>query len=582
MRQYETTDTPVRRFTSAVATTQEAQSVAIAPPRALAPVLSERFVLGWQHAAVCAFFAVLFLYVSYIPLYHSETWRHVAMGRWILDHQSLPTAATVLPLASGMTFVSTSWLSEVFFAVVERFGGSAALANVLAVCQLASLLLLANVFYGRSRQKRVTLLGVALVAAMWWGQLGILRPQVLATVCLCGLLAVLVRTVGNPNHDASEPPVVQPWMWIVVPAITALWANLDGSFVGGVLLLLSWAAGTAIDEAWTRRSVVEAMKNKRVRRAAYLSEAAILATLINPLGVDLWAHALRFENNPLWLASGGFRPLSLASGIGLSFGLFWATATVLFRHSRLPVRSSDVLILAVVSIAAAENELLIWWFAPLAVFVVTPHAADVLRRFSTSATRQTRARSADAPESKISGESSERPLRFTFTLACGLMVWLSFALSPVSTPVLGGTPRPIHKLHNPQTPLTVSQYLRESPPDRMVWAPQDWGDWLVWDGPADLKVFANSAAAILPRQVRYDYSQISGGESTWSGLLDQYDVGVLVIDKQRHSKLMRAALRHGQNWRIALEDDQALVLTRNPETVPWDTAPQQTELARSR
>ena len=86
----------------------------------------------------------------------------------------------------------------------------------------------------------------------------------------------------------------------------------------------------------------------------------------------------------------------------------------------------------------------------------------------------------------------------------------------------------------------------------MVWAPQDWGDWLVWDGPADLKVFANSAAAILPRQVRYDYSQISGGESTWSGLLDQYDVGVLVIDKQRQPRLMRAALRNGQNWRIAL------------------------------
>jgi hypothetical protein len=274
----------------------------------------------------------------------------------------------------------------------------------------------------------------------------------------------------------------------------------------------------------------------------------------------------------------------LTSGIGISFSLFWVLTMVLFRHSSVPIRARDTLILSVASIAVMGNGLLIWWFAPLALFVIVPHAADLLGQKSSSPANhpsQTNdVRSRESAPSSLE-QSPARPFQFIFTLACGLMVWLSFALSPVSTPVLGGTPRPMEKLHNRQTPFAVSQYLRQTPPDKLVWAPLHWGDWLVWDGPAGLQVFANSAASILPRQVRFDYTQIAGGEGTWAGLLDQYDVGVLVIDKQRQGRLMRSALQNGQKWRIALEDEHALVLARTPEATPWPTTPEQSQLALS-
>jgi hypothetical protein len=258
--------------------------------------------------------------------------------------------------------------------------------------------------------------------------------------------------------------------------------------------------------------------------------------------------------------------LYLASFSGIGFAAFWVAVLFALRFSRTRIHATDVLLLGLASLAVICNALLIWWFAPLALLVLLPYLAEMASRYwgERASERATHVAAADG----AGGEAQEaRPLRFAFTLVCLLIVWTAFAFSPASTPLFGRKPREAARLHNAQTPLGVATYLREHPPQKLVWAPQYWGDWLLWDGPAGMQVFANSDARILPQQVLYDYGRIWQGEGGWTEVLDRYDVGTLVIDKQAQPLLRRSVQRSRASWRVEYEDDQALLLRRTGEQV---------------
>ena len=99
----------------------------------LSPVLTGRFALRWQHCVVCAFFACVYLVVAYLPLSPAVTWRHLQIGDWILSRRMLPNIDPFLPLADGMPWVTTSWLSEVLLSGIYRIGGAQGLSSCLAL-----------------------------------------------------------------------------------------------------------------------------------------------------------------------------------------------------------------------------------------------------------------------------------------------------------------------------------------------------------------------------------------------------------------------------------------------------------------
>ena len=154
------------------------------------------------------------------------------------------------------------------------------------------------------------------------------------------------------------------------------------------------------------------------------------------------------------------------------------------------------------------------------------------------------------------------PGAFAFTLLSGLVVWAAFALSPLSAPVLGGKTRSATQLHNRNTPLAVARFLQGSPPRGLVWAPEDWGDWLAWDGPSGLQVVANSNLSVLPQRVWYDIAQVARAEGNWTRTLDRYGVELLIVDKERQPRLAEAALGQSGDWTVQFEDAAAIVLKR--------------------
>ena len=86
---------------------------------------------------------VLFLFFSFRPLWHTDLWGHLAYGRTLVTTRALPITEPLMPLASGVPFVDTAWLSQVVgYAMFDRLGfTSMSFLYAAAITSMAVLLL---------------------------------------------------------------------------------------------------------------------------------------------------------------------------------------------------------------------------------------------------------------------------------------------------------------------------------------------------------------------------------------------------------------------------------------------------------
>jgi hypothetical protein len=199
---------------------------------------------------------------------------------------------------------------------------------------------------------------------------------------------------------------------------------------------------------------------------------------------------------------------------------------------------------------------MVTWYAPVVMLVLMPHLTDVWRRVADALPSWQSAEAAEDEEQPLTTAS------FRYTLLTALVVWLCFAFSPISSPVLGGRPRTKDHLYSRGTPLGVSEYLRENPPRGQIANPQWWGDWLVWDGPKDLEVLmTTNAVHLAPNRVWKDYLAIARGNAGMDRRLDRYRINTIVIDKELQAPVV-PVVRKLVGWEVVYEDDRGLISQR--------------------
>lgn len=528
-------------------------------PQPLQPVLGTRLAFGWWQLIACVWFSLFFVYLSYIPLFHSDIWGHVLHGIWILDHRALPTEDPHMPLSAGMRVVDTAWLSQVILGWFTRVGGESALSSVFAVTVLASYLLQTRAFYLFSRSLALSLAGMGFSFFVGFSRHAIIRPEIFGMLCLSLLLWMIVRLEpwASRTRTWRESPLASPrrcppWLWLAIPLLFAFWANAHGSFAVGLLVLACHAAGRVLEVAWSTRSLRAVCSDRQARQWILLTELAVGATLLNPYGLDLLAATAKFGSNPNLRDVLEWFPLRLIDMEGIQFAISVLVLIVLLRHSRQRVRAADVLILMVFAGLMAPTVRMIGWYAPLLTFVLMPHLTDLWQRLPWPTVGQEVAVEATPA-------TTRRP-QFTLTLVALLAVWCAFALSPISRPVLGGKPRQREQILSRDTPLGVAAYLREHRPEGLVFAPQWWGDWLLWDV-GELSVFMTTNVHLVPAAVWGDYLRVARGRAGWEDSLDRYRVKTLVVHKKLQENLTQLVRRSPQ-WRIVFEDDQGIVAER--------------------
>ena len=115
--------------------------------------------------------------------------------------------------------------------------------------------------------------------------------------------------------------------------------------------------------------------------------------------------------------------------------------------------------------------------------------------------------------------------------------------------------------------------LREAPPglalalrdvaglsDRAV-VPQPWASWLEWAAPG-VPVMVDSRVEVVPASAWVNYTTIVGGGPASLATLRGVSASVVVVDPATQAALELALRTPGSGWRLAYEDADGIVFTR--------------------
>lgn len=193
-----------------------------------------------------------------------DSYWHLAVGRWIIEHRTVPTTDPLSHTMQGAHWIAFEWLSQLLYTWVHTLGGWWGVA-ILAAAAIATAFGLLTFFLLRSLPVLPTLVLVAAAFVLASPHM-LARPHVLALPLLVLWVGTLVSAV-----DRNRPP---PFMLL---PLMVLWANLHASFVLGLLLIGPLALEATINST-------KAARNKVAQQWITFGIFALAAACITPYG----------------------------------------------------------------------------------------------------------------------------------------------------------------------------------------------------------------------------------------------------------------------------------------------------------
>lgn len=307
-----------------------------------------------QLAAVGLLFVALTL-AALAPVRSYDSFWHLATGRWIADHGSLPEQDPFAVASDRTSWHNGQWLFQVALYAVHRAGGITLVAWARAVF-VAALFVIAFVAASRGRDWGIALTATAIG---FTGAVHFLdvRPSTVAAFCVVVAIAIL-----DAIHR-SAPASRERMIWIGAYALlTIFWINVHPSALLAPLFAVASLCGIA------------------------LPVVAAAALLVNPHGVNGVIAPLQLMS---FVNSGEFVNSEWLPSTPVTFPLLYvAIAMAFIMYAFEPERRSHlwrVLILAALAYLAlrhVRNQPLFFAALPLLVAPFTrpriPHAAHAI------------------------------------------------------------------------------------------------------------------------------------------------------------------------------------------------------------
>jgi hypothetical protein len=198
-----------------------------------------------------------------------DTYWHIATGEWVLRNGTVPHIDPFSYTLAGSPWVAHEWLSDVLMALAYKAGAWDGVVMLFGVAIALTFGLLAHHltrWLSQPAALTVLVLGAACIS-----------PSLLARPHMLALPALALWTVGllQARRKGTAPSV------LLLP-LMAIWANLHGSFIFGLALVLPFAAEAVVEAGAARVRIAG--------RWGLFIVAAIGAALLTPHG---W-HGLLF------------------------------------------------------------------------------------------------------------------------------------------------------------------------------------------------------------------------------------------------------------------------------------------------
>jgi hypothetical protein len=441
-----------------------------------------------------------------------DTMWHVTVGQWILDHRAVPETDVYSFTMRGQPWASMYWLSQVLYAKTYSLFGWSGPVTLAAGASAVTFALLAKLL---SRHLSETAIVVFVVAALILTAPHLLaRPHVLA-------LPIMVAWIGGLIDAADRR--ASPSFWLL--PLIALWANLHGGFVFGLMMI----APIALD------AVVQAQANNRMTLAMRWTLFAALAlaiscctpygwkTMLEPMKILTLGSALTLVTEFRSVDFGHLGPFEvcLLSGIGFA----------LWQGIKLPP-TRILLLLGLLHMALSQNratEMLVL-LAPLILAIPLAEQLGSVK--------------ADLPAPKPRSVMAE-----------GLVLVLA-----ATTLTFAAANRFVPDTHN--SPVQAVAELKKLNVSRVL-NDYDFGGYLIYRG---VDTFIDGRTDLYGEKFFVDHNNASGlmEPDNLFRLLDQYKIDATFLRTQSAATKL---LDHLDGWEKVYSDDIATIHVRKAGAV---------------
>lgn len=454
---------------------------------------------------------------------------HIRTGEAILDSGSVPRVDPYSFSKPGQPWFAWEWLSDVGMGALHRAGGLKAIVWFSAVLIAA-------------------FAGVLLRYMMWKGA----NALVALVMTLVAVGACSIHFLARPHLTTLLLVPVTAWMieadrrkqsgriWLLVP-LMAVWTNLHGGFVAGILLTGATAVGVTI----------ECLAGNRILMPAYrygiLTALCSLATVVNPYGVELHKHLVHYLQSD-WIRnavqefqSPTFRGESAMQFEGLLF-LGLVAAAYQLRAGRIV----EALWIAGLAHMALGSQRHITLYSAVAGPFVALQVTEWWNQFSAGKSRK----SVAGIFRQLSNDLQPAFSRNSVWIAVALLTFLAFDSTVMRWP---------KDFTSVMFPTELMQKYKARIAASRTLTTDQWGDYLLYHNPSGQKVFVDGRSDFYGPEIGKDYLAMLNGAHNWEGLMRKYNFNFVVSPSEWP---LNSLLKRSPDWKLLEDNGKALVFER--------------------
>lgn len=469
-------------------------------------------------------FAFAFFFASR-PLSDADFWFHLKTGEFILQTGRVPRTDIFSFTNYGKPWIAHEWLSEaIFYAIYSRLGFNSLIFIFATLTAVAFWIAFKRSHAHPFVAGFATLLGVSTVLPT----IGV-RPRTFTLILASIFLALLARYARHGEGKA---------IWWLVP-LMALWANLHGGFLIGLVLIALAIAGIPLD-AWAAGEKIKPLW-PRLRTLSIILLGCLAVAMLNPYGPRLYAFPFEIFLSPVqqeaivdWLSPDfhEWEALPLALLVLLTIGAL--------ALSPKRVRPSELLLFLATLYATLKSQRHMAILALVAVPLLADHLQNWLATTSAG---------------KFFKQTPSPPLRWSnvaviFVLLIPLLPFAAKLKSSVFAPP---------KQRVIDVPLNAVASLKEKQLTGNTFTdPNIWGGYLIWALPSN-PVYIDGRIDMYGDKFVREYIGVIRGVTDWREPFDRYSVRIVIV---KPKSVLSRELAESPDWQQVFQDDMAVVFTR--------------------
>lgn len=441
----------------------------------------------------------------------------------MLDTGKILTHDIFSHTVANKPWIAHEWLSEVFMAFCYKLGGLPAVTLVFIVMASFSMTLL---FKASQRLSNEWSAFFAVTIAVALSQSHLLaRPHIFSWLFGSLFLYLLI------NQDRK--------LWIL-PFLTAIWSNLHGGVLIGLVLQGAFLSGQFLD-ACSEKSITDWKYHwPRVRQPLYILILSLLALGCNPFGYSLLWFPFQVSAEVFSQNITEWKAPDLQEMWYVRVWLMMLAALLVSQGRRIPWAWRLLLIVLLYQALGHIRHLSV-----AAMFLAPWTAMSIRESF-----RKNNVQNVKSDEVALSTYSGPLLIAISFILLCSVSIsrpvwWQNFTAKSITLP-------------EKFTQGAISYLEENGYPGKRLLNDYSWGGFLLFALETPPKVFIDGRADMYGEKVFSDYGKLSSLHADTEQLLTEYKIDWILFPKD---SLLVRYINTKPEWEQVYRDDKISILS---------------------